>query len=175
MVKEAWDLPKSDFEKRSWMFMVDLRCRLQDERCNDNANICTHFDTIHTMCKDLAALGDDLNDGDFSAMLLGSHSWLYDSYYLSAITATLSVLGTKLFPDALMLSLIDKFSCCTIKTHQSKDKGKNIPFQAKSRSKKPWRGGKGLKKSVECFNCHRKGHVKAYSWVKGGGKEGQGP
>ena len=25
MVKEAWDLLKSDFEKRSQMFMVDLR------------------------------------------------------------------------------------------------------------------------------------------------------
>ena len=27
-VKEAWDLLKSNFEKRSQMFMVDLRCRL---------------------------------------------------------------------------------------------------------------------------------------------------
>ena len=26
MVKEVWDLLKSDFEKRSQMFMVDLRC-----------------------------------------------------------------------------------------------------------------------------------------------------
>ena len=25
MVKEAWDFIKSNFEKRSWMFMVDLR------------------------------------------------------------------------------------------------------------------------------------------------------
>jgi hypothetical protein len=46
-VKAAWDLLKSDFEKWSWMFMVDLRCRLQAERCNDNANICTHFDTMY--------------------------------------------------------------------------------------------------------------------------------
>ena len=28
MVKEAWDLLKSNFGKRSWMFMVDLRQRL---------------------------------------------------------------------------------------------------------------------------------------------------
>ena len=69
-VKEAWDLLKSDFEKRSQMFMVDLRRRLQDERCDDNGNIHTHFDTMHTMRKDLTALGDDLNDEDFSTMLL---------------------------------------------------------------------------------------------------------
>ena len=61
------------------MFMVDLRCRLQDERCDDNANIRTHFDTMRTMRKHLAVLGDDLNDEDFSAMLLGSLPRSYDS------------------------------------------------------------------------------------------------
>ena len=91
-------------------------------------------------------------------MLVGSLSQSYSSY-LSAITTTLSVLGTKLTPDALMLSIIDEFDCCTIKTHQSKDKGKDVAFHAVSGSKKPWKGGKGLKKSVKCFNCHRKGHV----------------
>ena len=107
-VKEAWHLLKSDFEKRSQMFMVDLRRRLQDERCEDNGNIRTHFDTMRTMREDLAALGDDFNNEDFSTMLLGSLPWSYNSY-LSAVTATLSVLGTKLTPDALMLSIIDEF------------------------------------------------------------------
>ena len=172
-VKEAWDLLKSDFEKRSRMFMVDLRQRLQNERCKDNGNIHTHFDTMRTMREDLAALGDDLNDEDFSAMLLGSLPRSYDSY-LSAVTAALSVLGTKLTPDALMLSIIDEFDWRTIKTCQSKDKGKDITFHAESRSRKQWKGGQGLKKSIKCFTCHRKGHVKADCWVKGGAKEGQG-
>ena len=173
-VKEAWDLLRSDFEKRSRMFMVDLRRRLQDERCDDNANIRTHFDTMRTMREDLAALGDDLGDEDFSAMVIGSLPRSYDSY-LSAVTAALSVLGTKLGPDALMLSVIDEFDRRTVKTRQSKDKGKDVAFHAESGSKKVWKGGKGSKKSVECFNCHKKGHVKADCWAKGGGKEGQGP
>ena len=161
-VKEAWDLLKSDFEKRSRMFMVDLRQRLQDERCKDNTNIHTHFDTMHTM-----------REG-FSTMLLGSLPQSYDSY-LSAVTTALSVLETKLTPDALMLSIIDKFDCHTIKSCQLKDKGKDVIFHAESGSRKPWKGGQGLKKSVECFNCHRKGHVKVDCWAKGGGKKGQGP
>ena len=126
-----------------------------------------------TMLKDLEVLGDELNDEDFSAMLVGSLSQSYSSY-LSAITTTLSVLGTKLTPDALMLSIIDEFDCCTIKTHQSKDKGKDVAFHAVSGSKKPWKGGKGLKKSVKCFNCHRKRYLKADCRKNGGGKEGQG-
>ena len=107
-------------------------------------------------------------------MLLRSLPWSYNSY-LSAVTAALSVLGTKLTPDALMLSIIDEFNHHTVKTRQSKDKGKDVMFHAESRSRKPWKGGQGSKKSVECFNCHRKGHVKADCWAKGGGKEGQGP
>ena len=100
-VKDAWDLLKYNFEKRSRMFMVDLRQRLQDERCNNNTNIHTHFDTMCTMCEDLSALGDDLNDEDSSAMLLGLLPWSYDSY-LSAVTTTLSVLGTNLTLHALV-------------------------------------------------------------------------
>ena len=156
------------------MFMVDLRQRLQDERCKNNANIHTHFDTMRTMHEDLAALGDDPNNGNFSAMLLGLLPQSYDSY-LSAITTALSVLGTKRTPDALMLSIIDEFDRRTIKTRQSKDKGKDIAFHAERGSRKPWKGGQGLKKSVECFNYHRKGHVKVDCWAKGGEKEGQGP
>jgi len=34
---------------------------------------------------------------------------------------------------------------------------------------------KGKKCDVECFNCKKKGHVRADCWVKGGGKEGLGP
>ena len=122
--------------------MVDLRHQLQDERCNYNANIHTNFDTMHTMCEDLAALGDDLNDEDFSTMLLGSLPQSYNSY-LSAVTAALSVLGAKLTLSVLMLLIIDKFNCHTIKTCQSKDMGKDIGFYAESGSKKPWKGGKG--------------------------------
>ena len=152
--------------------MVDLRCWLQDERCDDNTNIHTHFDTMCTRCEDLAVLGDDLSDEDFSAMLLGLFPQSYNSY-LSTVTTALSVLGTKLSPDAVMFSIIDEFDRHTVKAHQLKDKGKDITFHAKSRSKNLWKCGKGLKKSIKCFNCHKKGHMKADCWVKGEGRKGR--
>ena len=45
-VKEAWDVLKADFEKRSCMITIKLRKRLQDTRCAENGNVRTHFDTI---------------------------------------------------------------------------------------------------------------------------------
>jgi len=128
-VKEAWDSLKDDFEKRSRMFTIDLRKRLQEERCEENGNIRAHFDTMRTMREDLAALGDSISNSDFTAMLHGSLPKAYDSY-LSAVTATISVLQKELDAEALMLSVIDEFDRRTVKTRQSKDKGKDAAFYA---------------------------------------------
>ena len=38
-MKEAWDMLKADFEKRSHMITIELQKRLQDTRCSKNGNI----------------------------------------------------------------------------------------------------------------------------------------
>ena len=173
-VSEAWKVLKDNFEKRSHMFTIDLQRRLQDVRCEDNGNICTHFDNLHNMRKELAALSESIPDQDFAAIILGSLPKSYDTY-LSAITATLSVLGKEVNPDALILSVIDEYDRCSVKNCQTKDKGKLDAAFFAGGSSKGEKGGKGGKSDVECFNCHKKGHKKADCWAKGGGKEGQGP
>ena len=45
-VKEAWDVLKADFKKRSCMIMIELQKQLQDTQCGENGNIQIHFDTI---------------------------------------------------------------------------------------------------------------------------------
>ena len=165
---------KDDFEKRSCMFTIDLWRRLQDVRCEDNGNIHTHFNNLHNMCEELAALSESIPDRDFAAIIISSLPKSYDTY-LSAITATLSVLGKEVDPDALILSVIDEYDRRPIKNHQTKDKGKSDAAFFAGGSLKGGKGGKGGKSDVECFNCHKKGHKKADCWAKGGGKEGQGP
>lgn len=58
------------------------------------------------MRKDLAALGNKISDDNFTAVLIGSIPKSYDTY-LSAITATMSVLNRKLEPDVFMLSVLN--------------------------------------------------------------------
>ena len=154
------------------MFTINLWRWLQDVCCEDNGNVHTHFDNLCNMCKELAALSESIPDRDFTAIILGSLPKSYDTY-LSAIT--LSVLGKEVNPDALILSMIDEYNHCSIKNHQTKDKGKLDAAFFAGGSSKGGKGGKGGKSDVECFNCHEKGHKKADCWAKGQGKEGQGP
>ena len=133
--KGIWDLLKKDFEKRSRMFMVDLRRRLQDERCGEGNDVHTHFDTMRTMREDLAAIGGSISDEDFTAMILGSLPASYDAY-LSAITATVSVTNTALDPEALMVSIIDEYDRRTVKSNKNKKDDKNAAFYAGNSSKR---------------------------------------
>ena len=138
-VSEAWNLLKKDFESRSKMFVIDLRKRLQEQRCDDNGNVHAHFDTMRTMREDLAALGEDISEEDFATILIGSLPKTYDTY-LSAIMATMSVLGRTLDPDALIQCVGDEFDRRAIANGTEKGRSQDIALYAGDKSAK---GGKG--------------------------------
>ena len=173
-VKEAWDALKSDFEKRSHMITIDLRKRLQDTRCTETGNVRTHFDNMRTLREELAGLGTTISEQDFSAIILGSLPKSYDQF-LSAVTATASVLKQELDPEDLMLAIVDEYDRRSTRQGSSKEKGTDVAFHAGGTNNRGGRTTKKPNKDVECFNCRKKGHKKADCWAKGGGKEGQGP
>ena len=170
-IKEAWDALKADFEKRSRMITIELRKKLHDIRCAENGNVRAHFDTIRTMREELASLGTTINQQDFSAIILGSLPKNYDQF-LSAVTATASVLKQDLDPEDLMQTIIDEFNRCSTRSGFSKDKNADAAFFAGGTG---YKGAQRSTKDLECYNCHKKGHKKSDCWAKGGGKEGQGP
>ncbi|THH02199.1 hypothetical protein EW026_g594 [Hermanssonia centrifuga] len=74
----------------------------------DKKDMRVHFTKLCTMQENLAAMGHPLSDDNFYAIILGS---LPSSYkpYISAVTATSSVLGTTLSPNDLMLTLTEEY------------------------------------------------------------------
>ena len=60
------------------------------------------------MREDLASMGQPLSDDEMYAIILGSLPPSYNSY-ISAVSATSSVLGTMLSADDLMLTITDKY------------------------------------------------------------------
>jgi hypothetical protein len=155
------------------MVSVDLRRRLQDQKCLEKGDVVAHFTTLRMMREDLAAMGHPPSD-DFYAIILGSLPLSYDPY-ISAVSATSSVTGTTLSADNLMLTITEEYERRNLKAKNGK-KDENVAFYSND-SGKGRKGGSSSKKDkdVECFNCHKKGHKKPDCWAPGGGKEGQGP
>jgi hypothetical protein len=116
-------------------------------------------------------MGHPPSNDDMYAIALSSLPPSYDSY-ISAVSATSSVLGTTISTDALMTTIADEYDRQLLNSKGGK-KDDNIAFYTNEGSSKSQKGG--LKKDVKCYNCHKKGHHKADCWAEGGEKEGQGP
>src|SRR5271168_1890109 len=105
---------------------------------------------------------------------MGSLPSSYD-LYLSALTATSSVLKKHLSPDDLMLSITEKYDHRTLKSKGSK-KDDNAAFYSNDiGTSKGQKGGLNPKKKVECHNRGKKGHWSRDCREEGGRKEEQGP
>ena len=105
---EIWKALAKDFEKRSRMVSVDLRRRLQQERCVEKGDVRAHFSKLCMMREDLAAMGQSLSDDDYYSIILASLPTSYDPH-LSAITATSTVVDKTLSPDELMQAITYEF------------------------------------------------------------------
>ena len=158
-IKEAWDALKSDFERRLCMITIKLQKCLQDTRCAESGNICTHFDNIQIMWEEHASLGTNISEQDFSATILRSLPKSYDQFIL-AITATASVLKQELNPDNLIQMIINKYNHQLTRpgAKEEEEKGTEAVFFAGNNWGKPEMRSD---KDIECYNCHKKGHKKA--------------
>jgi len=151
---------KKYFEERTKMTVVDLARRFRNKKCGEKENVRTHFEQLANMREQLAAMGKVIDNDDFTDILLASLPSSYESTR-SAINASARISGNSLTPDTVTQLFIDDY-----KQRDSKDKEQDEAFTADAQNKR---------KNVECYNCKKHGHVKADCWVKGGGKEGQGP
>jgi len=154
------------------MVSVDLRQRLQDEKCAERADVCEHFMKLQTMREDLASMGHPPATKDFYVIILGSLPPSFDPY-ISTVNATSSIIGTSLSSNNLMQTVTEEYEHRVMKL-KGMQKEENVAYTADS-SRRGQGGSGGLKRDVECYNCHKKGHYQADCWAPGGGKKGEGP
>ncbi|PPQ72520.1 hypothetical protein CVT25_004305 [Psilocybe cyanescens] len=178
---EIWEALVGDFENKSRMVSVDLRRRLQLERCAEKGDVRAHFTKMHTMCEDLAAMGQPPSDDDFYAIVMGSLPSSYDPY-ISTVNATSSVLSTTLTAENLMHTVTEEFDRRSLGSKGAK-REENAAFFSNDSAQGSGSGGRGRRfgagsssrKNVECYNCKKKGHFKSECWAEGSGKASQGP
>jgi transposase InsO family protein len=160
--KDVWDALRKLYEGRTMLITIDLGRRLQTMRCGEDESVREHFERLGNMREQLAAMGKLIADEEYASILMGSLPALY-APTLSGISAAAEISATTLTVVMVTKLAIDEYDRRTLGNTKSDEA---FAVDAKR---------KGKKRDVECFNCHKRGHMKADCWAKGGGKEGQGP
>jgi len=150
--REMWNKVKAEYEKKSKMVTVDMRRKLQDEKCPEGGDVKAHLMKLQTIREGLIAMGADPGDENFVAIVLGSLPTSYETY-LSALTGAATLLGKTLDPDIVLQGINDETER---KTMQIKERGeREAAFYSGNGSKRP----KKRPDRMECYNCHKKGHM----------------
>jgi hypothetical protein len=117
---KMWAKVKDEFEKKSKMMVVDLRRKMQEEKCAEGQDVRAHLTKLQGYREDLIAMGAGPTDEDFIAIIMGSLPMSYDPY-LAALSATSSLLSTSLTPDAYIRGIQDEADRHSICNKSKKD------------------------------------------------------
>jgi hypothetical protein len=167
-VKAAWDILKRVYEERSKALVADIVRRFRNKRCEDDESVRTHFESLADLREQLGAMGKAVADDDYADTLLASLPSTYDST-VSSISASARLGSKTLTAEIFEQLIIDEYE-----RRQVKDKRKDTKDEALTADSSK-KGGKSKprdKRTVECFNCHKKGHYRSECRGKGGGNEG---
>ena len=165
--KDVWDALRALYEGRTSMIVADLHRQIQTLRCGEDDNVRTHFEAMANLREQLAAMGTTIPDEEYTSVLLSSIPRSYDGN-TSAMSTTVALTNARLTSSTVVKLLTDEYDRRTLRA--GKQDGNDEALTADASKKK-----KTSKKDVECFNCKKRGHMKADCWAPGGGKEGQGP
>jgi hypothetical protein len=161
----VWDVVVKHHHQESQLIIVELCRKLQNEKCDEKADMCTHLSKLQQMRDDLALMGKVLPDDGFQAIILGSLPASYDTF-LTAISSQLNpmpflmrlaamiVSGVtipaheiivslpKISPDDLMEVMGQEADRCTIKSGNSKKDKNDVAFSASASFKGEKKGGR---------------------------------
>ena len=99
-VREVWTKVVQHHQNKAQLIVVELRTRLQNERCPDKGDIRKHLANLRQMREDLALMGESVTDENFHTIILSSLLLSYDNY-LTSITNQLS-------PTLIMITIPER-------------------------------------------------------------------
>jgi hypothetical protein len=164
MAREAWDILKRVNEEHTRMVTVELVRKFRNKKCRETDNICMHFQELSDLCEQLAAIGKAVDNEDFTDTLLASLPPSY-SHTCTSINSSAHLGAIQLTAAIVQEIVLEEYE--RLAATNPKKGSQDEAFAANAQKKK--------KHDIECHNCHKKGHIQAECWAKGGGKEGQGP
>jgi gag-polypeptide of LTR copia-type len=106
--QKVWDAVCAKYETKSLTVKIDLQRRMYEMKCEDDANVRTHLETLMRMQEQLAGMNTPLTNNDLVTVILGLLPKSYRSL-INAITMSVAHAKAKLEPDQVVSTLIDEF------------------------------------------------------------------
>ena len=162
-VREMWSQLTLVKESKGRLGVLATRRALYRATAEEGFDMVEHISNLRKLQEELHLMDNKVTDEDFVMILITSLPESWDNYTSSYLGSS----GNKptLSSHELVAILMEE---------DRRRKGRNndsaTSLQAKGQNK-----GKGTDPKVECYNCHKKGHMSKDCWAKGGGREGQGP
>jgi gag-polypeptide of LTR copia-type len=163
-VKDWWDSLKTICKGWSRSLLINLGCKLQNTYCGDDDNVHAHFAKLVNIHEQLMAMGQSVADQQYANILLALLPPCY-KMRICAITMNADETACDIDPTRIVKLISDDYDKRMLT--RCKDNNKNQAFITSGQKKDCC--------EIKCFNCKKKGHIKANCWAKGDRKEGQRP
>ena len=188
---DMWDVVKADATTKSTLFLLDAEDQLASMKLTKNddpkahlTEVKQHFQLMGQRHDNLLKMGSTISDSHYNTIIM---SLLPESYRptlqtIMAAERASTLLGTSssraMKPDDLITFITEEAQHHVINDKRTKNAESALAALGKKQRTGKHCSNKGKEKSTPsatCKNCKNAGHTKADCWVKGGGKEGQGP
>ena len=132
----------------------------------------------------LLKMGSTISDSHYNMIIMSSLPELYRPTLqtITAVEHASTLLGTSssraMKPDDLITFITEEAQHHVINDKRTKNMESTLATLSKKQRTGKHHSNKGKEKTPPgtiCENCKNTGHTKANCWLKGGGKEGQGP
>ena len=153
-------------ESKGHLEVLATRRALYRAMAEEGFDMVTNISNLRQLQEELHVFGSLVSDEDFVMILLTSLPESWDNYTTSLFGSSGNKPSVKSHELVAVLLEEDRRR----KARSGESSGTALYAKARGKS-----GDDNPNKDKECFNCHKKGHLKPDCWAKGGGKEGQGP
>ncbi|KAJ2925473.1 hypothetical protein H1R20_g11620, partial [Candolleomyces eurysporus] len=154
-------------ESKGRLGILATRRALYRAKAEEGCDMVEHISNMRRLQEELHMMESLVSDEDFVMLLITSLPESWDNYTSSFLGAS----GNQptLSSHEFIANLIEED-----KRRKGWNDNAGTAMQA-GKKKGQAKKASGSGSAKECYNCHKKGHVKADCWNKGGGKEGEGP
>ena len=182
---------KADAMTKSTLFLLNVEDQLASMKLTENDNpkvhlmeVKQHFQLMGQRHDNLLKMGLMISNSHYNMIIMSSLPELYRPTLqtITAVEHVSTLLGTSssraIQPGDFITFIMEEAQHHVINDECTKNAESMLAALGKKQRTKKQCSNKGKEKStlgVTCKNCKNTGHTKANCWLKGGGKEGQGP